>query len=470
MDPAIGRVMRLRNATVVVAAGLLLAGCTSPDPEPEEPTATQDAQPEETEEPQEPLPELEQPYPLGDVSRDFPDAIGSLTTDEGHEFSLTGVHPLASDRVVVTGYVDFEDMDNADFSLSPWEEPGFRFGAGGTQFAALELTVPDDPRTYLPVRNADDVCLCSVIRSGFQTGGPTMPVMMVLSAPDDIGSVDLTWPDVGEFTDVEVTPIPEQHTAAWGIGQVVSATEATRADGVITARMSVGTTEDTEQYGIGVFQFGSDQTRFAGIAATAGSTGTWSEEDRYGAMLPSAGEGVDFEATFPDPGTDDIVLLPFNGFPLTAPIDGEASEGSGEAINTYSFRTKQEGASIAQDEDSVEILLDTTVLFDENESTLTSDAEQTLELAAEQLRAQDGRSVTIDGHTDTQGGAQYNLDLSLARAEAVRDALEPLLGDGWDFEVNGYGYERTLVDERGTPEEIAAAQARNRRVEVTVES
>ena len=108
------------------------------------------------------------------------------------------------------------------------------------------------------------------------------------------------------------------------------------------------------------------------------------------------------------------------------------------------------------------------MLFEFDKSTLTPEAEKTLAVAVEALQAQDGRSLSIAGHTDTQGQADSNLQLSRDRAEAVADALREALGGGWSFDVTGHGEEQPLAEETGSAEEIEAAQARNRRVEVTV--
>ena len=71
--------------------------------------------------------------------------------------------------------------------------------------------------------------------------------------------------------------------------------------------------------------------------------------------------------------------------------------------------------------------------------------------------------VEIIGHSDTLGDGGYNRDLSLERAQTIRDAL---LNDG--FKVNaitiaGRGDREPLVP---TPPETA--EPRNRRVEITV--
>ena len=70
------------------------------------------------------------------------------------------------------------------------------------------------------------------------------------------------------------------------------------------------------------------------------------------------------------------------------------------------------------------------------------------------------RIFKIEGHSDTAGPDEYNLDLSLRRAEAVRQFL---VSEGIEFdrlEVAGLGESRPLVPEGDTEK-----QAANRRVE-----
>ena len=70
--------------------------------------------------------------------------------------------------------------------------------------------------------------------------------------------------------------------------------------------------------------------------------------------------------------------------------------------------------------------------------------------------------ITIEGHTDNIGGADYNLDLSTRRAGAVRDVLSRRFGVRIDrLQTKGYGLARP-VETNATDE----GRAHNRRVEV----
>lgn len=414
-------------------------------------------------------------YPApADLARPEPAPVASVSSDSGHTFDLTGVHRLADDRVVVAGLLTLKQGENAGFDAAEWEEVGYSdYARGdGLQFTPFRLTADADETIYLPVRDADDACLCSVIRPGFQSRGGSLAVMTVMSAPADAQTVTLEMDGYGELADVPVTEVPSTSTTPWGLNEVLAVQSASRQGGTVTARVTLATTAGRpgSGTGMGVFNFGGAPTCFAGVVATgAGPLG--GHTDASGCtplLLPDEGEAVDLEITMPDPGTDQVVLLPWVGHPVAVDVSGTPSKGSGDLLVEYASRSETEGATVDLGE-QVTVSLDTSVLFEFDKSELTPQARETLAVAVETLQAQDGRSLTVDGHTDGQGEAAYNKQLSLARAEAVRDALAQMLGSGWTFTVNGYGQEQLAAAEKGTPEDVEAAQARNRRVEITID-
>lgn len=101
------------------------------------------------------------------------------------------------------------------------------------------------------------------------------------------------------------------------------------------------------------------------------------------------------------------------------------------------------------------------VLFTTDSATLTPAARDTLEQVAGRLRERAVGQVAITGHADSTGTPAVNLPLSVARAEAVRAALQPLVEPGTVLTATGVG-EREPVADNATPE----GRAQNRRVTV----
>lgn len=111
------------------------------------------------------------------------------------------------------------------------------------------------------------------------------------------------------------------------------------------------------------------------------------------------------------------------------------------------------------------ILMPTDILFDYNEYTLKEGARLSMMKLAFLVQTNPEAQFIIEGHTDSFGGDDYNLELSMRRAVAVRDWLVERLQIGTDnIKVMGLGKNRPLVNPGGTIDE----QALNRRVEIVI--
>ncbi len=77
--------------------------------------------------------------------------------------------------------------------------------------------------------------------------------------------------------------------------------------------------------------------------------------------------------------------------------------------------------------------------------------------------------ITVVGHTDSVGTAEYNRRLSLRRAHAVRVALAQILGHDYRFHVSGRGATAPISAETRPDGSVdPMARARNRRVEIEI--
>jgi OOP family OmpA-OmpF porin len=106
------------------------------------------------------------------------------------------------------------------------------------------------------------------------------------------------------------------------------------------------------------------------------------------------------------------------------------------------------------------------VNFGFDSAELTTQGQATLRQIGDTLvTADELGTIAIEGHTDSVGADDYNLDLSRRRAEAVRDFLRenfPQLADT-QFTVRGFGETQPV-----TSNDTDQGRAQNRRVEIRV--
>ncbi|GAA3446685.1 OmpA family protein [Planomonospora venezuelensis] len=135
-----------------------------------------------------------------------------------------------------------------------------------------------------------------------------------------------------------------------------------------------------------------------------------------------------------------------------------------ELVETPQKTTTQEGPRET-------VGLRTDVLFAFDEAALSPKAAAVLDEAAAEtrLRADPAKPpITITGHTDSKGDDLYNMELSLKRAQAVKDYLAARLGAGYRYRPEGKGETAPIAgNEKPGGGDNPAGRARNRRVEVS---
>ena len=121
-------------------------------------------------------------------------------------------------------------------------------------------------------------------------------------------------------------------------------------------------------------------------------------------------------------------------------------------------------AAVREEARGLVITLSGSVLFASNKAALLPAAQARLNQVAEALMATKERRLTVEGHTDSQGTADYNLDLSQRRAEAVRAYIISRDYPADRIQARGIGKVRPVAD-NASPE----GRANNRRVEIIIE-
>ena len=103
------------------------------------------------------------------------------------------------------------------------------------------------------------------------------------------------------------------------------------------------------------------------------------------------------------------------------------------------------------------------VFFHTNSAELKGDSYSILDSAAGTLASIPNVSVEVAGHTDSQGDAGYNQNLSQQRAETVRRYLISKGVSASRLSATGYGESQPVADNSSS-----AGRAQNRRVELRV--
>lgn len=132
---------------------------------------------------------------------------------------------------------------------------------------------------------------------------------------------------------------------------------------------------------------------------------------------------------------------------------------TGKYAMIRNIRVAEGGGSLYERFNTTGVLELNNIHFDNNEATIRPDAEPVVARIAEMLNRYADLRVQIEGHTDSNGEADFNMKLSQQRAEAVKEALAKLGVAPERMETIGYGEEKPL-----DPEQNARAWAINRRV------
>ncbi|HEV8548722.1 MAG TPA: OmpA family protein [Polyangiaceae bacterium] len=148
-----------------------------------------------------------------------------------------------------------------------------------------------------------------------------------------------------------------------------------------------------------------------------------------------------------------------------------AFAAQGVALKDAQTRAAQAAADLAkfatvkQEARGMVITLSGAVLFTSARSDLSPGAQLKLNDVANALTKEDPVSkMVVEGHTDSQGSAANNQELSQRRAQAVRDYLVTRGIASDRISAQGFGSTRSVAD-NASPE----GRANNRRVEIVVQ-
>ena len=139
-------------------------------------------------------------------------------------------------------------------------------------------------------------------------------------------------------------------------------------------------------------------------------------------------------------------------------VDAISVDGRDEPVGTALISlTEVASAGTCQDA-FIGVMNGRNVQFESGESIITNESARLLDAATGVALLCERHAIEIEGHTDTQGNSDFNLDLSQRRASAVRDYLMAYGVNPEALTARGYGASRPITSEAND-----AARAENRR-------
>jgi outer membrane protein OmpA-like peptidoglycan-associated protein len=122
-----------------------------------------------------------------------------------------------------------------------------------------------------------------------------------------------------------------------------------------------------------------------------------------------------------------------------------------------------EGAKIERIGEGIKITFDSGILFDVNKSDLQSESKTNLTNLAKILNKYPDTNILIEGHTDSTGTMELNMNLSNQRAESVSNYIKGQNVIGSRITTAGYGPNQPIATNT-----TSDGRRLNRRVEVAI--
>lgn len=148
-------------------------------------------------------------------------------------------------------------------------------------------------------------------------------------------------------------------------------------------------------------------------------------------------------------------------------VGGAAGAYIGNRMDKQAQEIEQEipGAEVERVGEGINVTFDETsgVYFDTEKFNINPRSQETLNKLAGIFREYPDTNILIEGHTDSQGSASYNLTLSKNRAQAVTNYLVDNGVSRNRITTNWYGEDQPKYDNS-----TAEGRAKNRRVELAI--
>lgn len=184
----------------------------------------------------------------------------------------------------------------------------------------------------------------------------------------------------------------------------------------------------------------------------------WSKKERGAAI--GAGAGAVLGGVIGDKAGNTAA-----GAILGAMIGGAAGAYIGNYMDKQAAEIERdlEGAKVERIGEGIKITFNSGILFDINSATLQPAARENLTNLAAILNKYPDTEILVEGHTDSTGTRDYNLTLSMRRAQSVANHMTGLQVLPTRFRIMGYGPDQPVASNTTTD-----GRQQNRRVDIAI--
>lgn len=194
------------------------------------------------------------------------------------------------------------------------------------------------------------------------------------------------------------------------------------------------------------------------MVVTSIGCSNWKNRDR-GALI-GAGAGAAAGAVIGDAAGNTAL-----GAILGAVVGGAAGAYIGNQMDKQAAELQKdlEGAKVERVGEGIKITFNSGILFDVNSSSMRPEAVTNLQKLSAVLNKYPDTEVLIEGHTDSDGTTEHNMDLSNRRSQSVANTMEAASVMADRFIIRAYGESQPIADNS-----TADGKQQNRRVEIAI--
>ena len=154
----------------------------------------------------------------------------------------------------------------------------------------------------------------------------------------------------------------------------------------------------------------------------------------------------------------------WKGAAIGAAVGGLAGGAVGNYLDKQAEELKEVAANTKRTEDGILVDLKSKLLFNSDSAVLKPEAVEQIAKLGDILAKYPDDRIRVQGHTDSTGTVAHNEELSMRRAQSVREVLVNRGVKPAQILVEGIGEARPIADNR-----TAAGRAQNRRVELHID-